>query len=495
MQLGALLVREADDIQHPLEGELTQEERRLLARIGDNLDSAFVQYGRYVGEGNGNFVRMDSAGVPVYRYVGPQNGDYQVRFSYVGDGRGQYRYVGGGEYRFVGEGKGNYSARRFLPVASTQSLGVLRLSWTPWKVWQLNGEVALSQADLNRFSSLDDEDNTGSAYQIQSRLQPLALRLGRLGLGKLQAGVTLRDQGDRFVPVSRYQEVEYSRKWDLPGDKSRGERVRELSAVYTAFPGVSLRLEGGSLRRGGSFRSTRKMLEAALKRKGLPELFYREERIGRDESVFSSRGSWIRRLGRAQVRLWRFTPRLRYEAEVKRDQRLADSTDAGFRFEDWTAGVALQVGGPLQISLERNLREDQTREPGTWQPSSHAEGLRYGLTLRRWHQLEMRLHVLNRQRTYSGDPARNRRTRLADFVLSFTPLQRAFTANVRFQMSTEQISRTEQIYFKVEDGRGMYRYDPDLREYVPDVFGDYILRTLATGEFESVNDALLNWNA
>ncbi|KAA3658601.1 MAG: hypothetical protein DWQ10_10885, partial [Calditrichaeota bacterium] len=52
-----------------------------------------------------------------------------------------------------------------------------------------------------------------------------------------------------------------------------------------------------------------------------------------------------------------------------------------------------------------------------------------------------------------------------------------------YQISNTQVGRQEQVYFKVREGEGNYRYDESLDEYIPDPFGEYVLRLLPTDEF------------
>ena len=41
---------------------------------------------------------------------------------------------------------------------------------------------------------------------------------------------------------------------------------------------------------------------------------------------------------------------------------------------------------------------------------------------------------------------------------------------------------------KVKEGLGNYRYDENLKEFVPDTDGNILLRTISTGEYIPVNN-------
>ena len=76
---------------------------------------AWVDGGRYVGEGEGEYDKIDS----IYIYRGYRKGSWKVSFEWVGEGKGNYRYnseLGGDEW--VGEGNGEWVARKkiYLPT-------------------------------------------------------------------------------------------------------------------------------------------------------------------------------------------------------------------------------------------------------------------------------------------------------------------------------------------------------------------------------------------
>jgi hypothetical protein len=490
LQMALLWVRETDDAANPIEGRLSKKDREYLAGIGDDVGSAYVDGARFVGMGKGEYIAVDSAGIRFYRFVGKGNGDYQVRFSYAGEGRGSYRYIGQGTYRYVGEGNGNYVARRYLPLPQSQSFGVLALTLNPTKRVLVSGEWALSSVDLNRFSPIGDEDNLGLAFQLQWKVMPTSLRLGPLRLGNVAAEARYRNQGRRFVPISRTTEIEYSRRWDLEDSLTAGEVVREIALRYEPVQNFRLWSELGDFKTGtGTFASSRRLLRIQLNRPSLPHLDFRRVQIRKEIPQKVFRSLWIRDLGTFRYRLWRLEPQVRYEAEEK-TTREPSGTNGGFRFADWRAGVGLQIFRPLTLAYFHTIRKDDIREGGQWMLRSRAEDDRLQLQLKRWKQLDAEVSYILRRRRYNS-PGSDRQTRLADASLRFHPWKGVLSTSWRMLLSTTRIARAEEVYLKVEPGRGAYRYDPDLKEYVPDPFGDYILRLLNTGEYEPVQDLKL----
>lgn len=493
LQYNALFVREADDPNNLLEADLNADERIILEELGDQTDSAFVESGRFVGQGKGNYVRIDSLDQQTFKFVGEGNGDYLVIFTYKGVGQGEYSYAGQGQYRFVGNGLGNYSPKRFLPVAQSQNLSSFYLQYDPNEIIGFSGEFALSQTDLNLWSSLDDKNNLGSAFQIQAQVKPRKIQFGKSSIGTVQFSGTWREKGKRFIELSRDEEVEYNRKWDLsPSSSERGEKVKELNAVYSPIQGGKIGVDWGEYNRSSLFSSKRLLTEVSFEKQKLPQIRYREENIDRSDKATQVRGDWIRRLGQIQYQVWRIRPFFRYEGEDKKDRSFADSLRTGFTFDDYSIGIGIRLAKPLELSYRQNLREDQRVSLNSLKDYSKAESQFIKLSLSRWKNLQMSFEFTDRRREFFQTDQPEKKTRLADFLAIYAPWKQALKVDVRVRMSNTQISKTEQFYFKVEEGRGNFRFDFDLNEYVPDIFGEFVLRTLATGEFEPVNDLLMN---
>jgi len=491
-KFNASLIRESDDKNNPLEIDLNDEEKQLLSQIGDQVEDAFVESGNYVGDGKGNYIQIDSLGLKIYRYVGNNLGDYQVRFSYVGDQGGDYKYIGGGRYQYQGEGKGNYTPRRYLPVAQSQNLATLYTQLNPVNSFDITSEIAISHTDQNLWSTKDDNNNVGSAYQLQTSFKPKSLLIKNRQFGSLNVTGLLRESNNKFFEITRNREVEYNRKWDISESSKRGEKVQEFSGNYSPWKGVKVQADLGSIQKGSLFKSNRNLFGINLQREKLPQISFREENISRDDNQINIKGNWKRRLGQANYQIWRFRPNFRFESEDKRDRSFADSLRTGFAFEDISAGLDFQVTKPLLFSFKQTNRDDRMVSHGKFEDNSQASSQTFSAKLSQWRNLMLSFSYTTRIREFEDSEQPEKRTRLADVNVRYTPLQRAFQSDFRLQMSTTQISKTEQIYFKVEQGRGNLRYDPDLNEYIPDPFGDYVLRTFATGEFEPVNDLLLN---
>ena len=214
-KIRASFLREADDGENPLDFPLTEENRRILEQAGDVADSAVTSGAVFVGENQGFYTVVDTGGTLHYHYVGVNEGEYDVRFSYVGEGQGSYSLQGYGVFLYEGEGKGDYDPLRYLPVAKRHQVANFASTLQIAKGVVVEGEVAVSDIDENRYSNRDDKDNVDMAYGGRFRMESQPLRLGGWNLGEIDIRSALRAVGDRFRPVGRMTEIEHGRKWGI----------------------------------------------------------------------------------------------------------------------------------------------------------------------------------------------------------------------------------------------------------------------------------------
>jgi hypothetical protein len=470
------LIREGDDQNNPLGFALTQLERDSLAAAGDGLAQRDGR--RYVGPDSGSYKRGFAQGDSIWIYVGPDSGDHEVKFSDVGEGRGDYAYRGFGNFAYVGKNQGRYAPVILLTPAIRQEVIDSRLEITPWRGVALVNEFAVSQLDRNLYSSRDDGDNTGGALLSTLRIDPQTTRLGRFSL---QA--RFRKKDSRYRDIDRADVVEFNRKWNLSNvEATTMEEMLESSATYSPLSGWNLRGGYGKLNRGLS--SGRWEAGLDFKRAKFPELQYQIENITREGVAKMTDSKWLRHRGSGVYSFWKFKPQAGYEGEDRREV-FAD-TSSGFRFNSYSAGLEAQVWSRMKLAAGFNRREDDARIRSGLIRKSTASTQNYSLSLERWKALAADLTFTHRERNFANSNLADVRADLADVRVRFAPYQRAVDTDWQYQITKTQTAKQERVYIKVRQGEGNYRFDAEQNEYFPDLFGDYVLRIFQTEDFVPV---------
>jgi hypothetical protein len=252
---------EQDSRNQPFDQELTNDQKRHLASIGDDLSQAFLSQADRVDFDPEKLLyqRLDTtvSGTiySIFRYsTNPTFANYRVYFSYVGQGKGSYTpdfgTANGRVYRWVapqnGVPQGSYEPIRRLVTPQKKQMVQAGLTRTWSDSSLISASYALSNTDLNTFSTLNSDDNIGHGLQLAlaHRFRPLANNL-QLGVGADFTNTTAA-----FRSIDRYRPVEFEHDWSIamPLDGG-GERmlgawvdVSNPQKIYSKLSAQSLSL-------------------------------------------------------------------------------------------------------------------------------------------------------------------------------------------------------------------------------------------------------------
>jgi hypothetical protein len=237
-RLEFLAVSEAD--AGPAEsGNLSEEEKNILRELGDGSIDRTVDGARYVGPGNGEYdlVSVDSLGVSIYQYSADGTGSYDVSFVNVGQGKGSYLAsadtTGKTFFAYVGPNSAEFVPARALTAPATKRVEDVRTVFS-LKGVEVTSELALSQADLNTFSSRDDGDNLGRAGLVAVKNAPARLSVAGRSLGRFSFAGNLRQVDENFITFGNLNRAFDAERWGLSDSAAAGSGERRLE-VETAY--------------------------------------------------------------------------------------------------------------------------------------------------------------------------------------------------------------------------------------------------------------------
>ncbi|MFQ5824486.1 MAG: hypothetical protein ACE5JB_10560 [bacterium] len=478
IKFGTTIIRESDDKDNPLSINLNDEFLKSLEVAGDSL--AVVPGWTFVGEDSGNYI-MDSTGVFVY--VGPESGNYNVSFSFFGENKGDYRNIGFGRFEYVGENQGSYRSFVILPKAQRHDIVGFNFDFTPASSFNIKSELAFSQFDGNLYSSKDDDDNQGTAYNIKLNFQPEKLLLRGINLGQLKFGARLRRKSPNFRDIDRTTIAEFNRRWNISSSEvTFEETIGELQGAYSPIQGFSMRGGLGRLSKTSSFQSNRWEVQTILNKKNLPKFDYFVEFIDKDDKKYSQKSSWLRQRGHADFDLKKIKPILDYEGEIRRDSQ-NDSSQTGFRFDSYTAGLEFTPWKSMSAIFRYNYRNDQDRENERFLPKSEAKTQSFTWSLKNWKAISATTSYTHRERNFADSSVQDTRTDLADLRIRYAPRKAGVRTNLYYQISNTQVAQQQEIFLQVEEGKGNFRFNEELNEFEPDPFGNFVRRIITTDEF------------
>ncbi len=246
------LYSEQDGKNGLLNGDLSADQLQLLQDIGDNVELAIIPSIDSVGFDNDQvrYLKKDTtitiAGVPVtvpeiYVFsIVPDSAIYQVRFSDVGLGNGDYVQIqttaNGRVYQWVapdsitGAPKGRFVPAQQIITPKLNQLFTLGAEYKVSKNGKVSVEGALSNSDLNRFSSIDNDDNLGYGMKVK---YDHVIPIGDSAKWAIKTGVDFEHLNKNFRPIERFRSVEFERDWNIQNQNVFSDQY--ISAARLGF--------------------------------------------------------------------------------------------------------------------------------------------------------------------------------------------------------------------------------------------------------------------
>lgn len=207
-----------DDTDAPLGFVMTDEIEEVLGNAGENPSEAFIDGGRYVGDGNGSYT-LDS--LSRYIWAGPAQGDWSVEFQRPPEGTGDYLYdSAAGGYLWAGDGLGTHLPRRYLTIPASSELMGVTLSGGMGILEEMSIHSTVSTGRGNLFNASETtREGTLSGGKVSVRLWesgPLASFSGRF-------------VSDGFNPPDDMDTDSDLRRWGLPSSWEGRDSFGEVS--------------------------------------------------------------------------------------------------------------------------------------------------------------------------------------------------------------------------------------------------------------------------
>ncbi len=512
--------READDPNQAIEqaGLINDEEKELLKKAGDNPLQAVTSGAIEVEQGKGSYVKIDTLidgqDYSYYKYIGINQGNYRVSFSYYKNG--DYRKDQLGVYRFVGIGLGNYSPVEFIPLPSSHDMFDTRINWRPLQYYHLKAEYALTRLDQNLLSSVDDDDNQGSAVSLQTGLSELPLDFNWLNMGVLTMNLDGRFIEKTYNSVDRLNRPDYQRYWNvLQAAQTKNEETSlQMNAIYKPIEYLHMDFNTGLLKKN-NFDSRRYSGSFRYQQNKIVRASGKYEYINSNYSLSQTSNDWWRYSAQVGNDVWKFSPEIMYASEKRKNK--SNDVLTGFEFEDIGARIRFIQMQYISGSVQYNQRYDRVydyEEQGKLIPQAETKTGSFTLDLENFKETTASLQIIRRKKDYTSkfenikvDTLRllyadasvqdtvwqDRSTNLAELNLIHSHWKKAAQLSMQYKISTEQTALKEKVYLDVGQGRGNLIYDKDLQEYIPDPNGNYMLFILPSGKLEPITNLETAW--
>lgn len=470
--------RDADNQNAPIEGPFTDIELDSLRAAGDDATLAAVTGVDSVGPPDNasavRYARVDSVvyGNTYEAYVfstDPAKAVYRITFSNVGVGNGMYvrdaGLVNGTVFRWVapdsatGRPRGDYAPIRVLvPPKLLQVLDVVAEYKISDKALAYS-ETAMSSNDQNRFSSIDDADNTDFANKTGIRVEGLKLS------DSLQMRVDLshRYVGQGYTNLDRVYKVEYGREWNFDDQGEHlDENVSEGIAELRYGKGLRLMGNAGIRTYGQRLFSIKQLYELESSHRWLQGK-YTFTTVSTDDKVDTVFSRWTRHNGDIHKDMWKLRPGVEIWLEDKSRVTNGLAQSGAFRFTDIKPYIKTINTEKLDLSLSYNYRREWEQADSAFREKSvaHTESMKViwspASTLNFQNTSSLRnFKVQDSKFLESG--LTNSQTLITNFQGSWYTNNRVLFSNLLYEVTSEQVAKKQVAYIEVYPGQGDYEW-------------------------------------
>jgi len=503
--------RDGDNPSAPFDTTNYQAALEVLEEAGDQ-ESVFTSGIRRVpaNSGRGRYERRDTLvfgqAYTYYRFTRDSlAANYRISFTNVGNGNGNYSLdpsVNGANF-FVWVGpdslgrlKGNFEPVRKWVLPKLLEVADLQASYDINKKISAYSETAFSRQDLNRLSSLDDDDNVDVA--LRNGLRGKQIRLA----DSLRLNFDLYHQyvGQKYTNLDRLYQAEYGRKWNFDENEFRGnENLGEASFNLDWKNRISLNAEAGLRHTGPGRTNQRQVYEILSSQPRAPQGNLKLTHLKSKNDSLGLESIWNRYEGDVFQPIWKL--KLGSEIWIEDQKNLIRDSLLGssFRFADLKPYIRSEGLEKLDLDLSFNYRRDEAIQEGEWVEKSTAYTI-YARGNWRPHptfslQPTLAYRVLQvGDSSFRSEGLEDSRVLNLNVKGRLAPPKRWVFANFLYEVNSEQLAQRELRYIRVNPGQGthiwldsLFNNDgiPDLEEFqsaVNPLVADYLQVVVPTRE-------------
>lgn len=500
LSIGFSYINETDNEDKTIDFTLSDSDKEILKNAGNDPSKAFKTGVTLAGRdtttqrGIGSYIKIDTLinqnNYTIYRFApNDSNAIYNVSFSYVGSGKGDYVSKSTYQYEFVGINQGSYAPIIYLPVPTAYQLADFTLDYSPAKdkSFTINLESAYSNLNKNKFSEINSSDG-GVALFGTIGINKNDVNLLGINFKSIDLKYKQRVINKTFNSLDRINTVEFNRNFDVQDTSVSTEDYKE--ALMNLGIGNYLKIGGnyGQLKRGDYFDSKRTSASIEfnnpalpLDTVSLPKLKYTFENISSSNTDYNISGNWMKHFAFLGYRKFFGEKKLsntflefvfQYNGENRKNKVLGLTGDSlrseSFAFDELTPKIALNNFLDLNLFAEFNYRNDDNVLKGDFYNLSKLYTQKYGFSYAGLNWFSSSFSLSIQKRKYSeiarNDGNADVKTVLVDSRVRISPLKSAVQTDLLYNISSERTAKIQKLFVLVPVGQGNYIYLGDLNQ-------------------------------
>jgi hypothetical protein len=450
--LAAGVYSEADDKSENLVYALSDNDISYLSSVSAESSAVWLDGVKYVGQGNGDYSLVSNH----YVYTGLDSGNYNVQFSYLGTGQGNYDYdnsISG--FRYVGDGMGKYIPKIRIQLPEQKRIYNSYINYQTGFGLNMNLDGYFSQTYHNLFSN--SASKNGFSYMLNS-----AYNKERIKLSYLRTQLS-----SKFIFPGTYNIIDFSYRWAGINQESLKNRD-ELDLITQPFN--FLKVFGGAGWISSWSNNSRKRFYFG------GEILRNYDNTWVNYNIEYYPDLLTRYSASLTPQYKTFLPRLDlfWNKEENNNQQYI------------TPSLQVKIGEGFDLDLSADFKEvDNTSKKSN-----------------QIYKIETNFNKTNYTLNGAIGYTRNRLNNIqtnADFFGNLTSqisIIQGLNLSIDFLEQQSQAQTTEINYVWVGLGQGQYKRNPETGQYYFDPKGDYIQELIPSGNFinSKTRNLQTNWS-
>lgn len=480
VRVRAAYFSEQDDKEQPFQQTLNDAERKVLAEAGNNPLKAVVGGEAKVSSFSGSKIlyrKIDTLGaLGVYVFAplaGTDTVFYEVKFSFVGNGKGNYVQATSGAngrvYAFVpplaGVLQGNYEPVILLVAPVQKSMLNLGVDIARKEGLTFSVDVSRSYTDRNTFSTFDKQNNEGFGARL------LLFTKQKLGAAlELNSSLQYETVDRNFRYVERYRGVEFDRNWNRllvntsAGDTGYSEHILTAKTELSKNKSFNLGYQLSYYDRNNAFSGWQHFVSGRLSgRYGFMNATTELLTIS-DNSLqaFAAANSSRKITLNPGIFIKRHVLGITYGYEQSGFRNKVDSLLGGsFMYHQASTYLTNNDSGAFKYRMEVGMRKDFNPVGRDFAEATLAQTTSLGTewTQRNFNRLNVNVTFRQFDLLQAGTPSlQPERTLLTRVEYDYSLLKRVLTANTYYQLGSGNELKRDFSFVEVPVGQGIYMW-------------------------------------
>jgi len=443
---------EQDSKNQPLQQDLDDSQKQTLASVGDSLNQALVPNVDSVGFDNDivlyakrdTVVGLDTFEIYVYS-TNPDSAFYRLGFSYVGDNNGNYNQItssaNGKVFQWTapvgGVPQGGYEPVVLLVTPKKKQVvtagGITQITSTT----KADFEIAVSNNDINTFSSKHSEDNIGLALKM-GILQEIPFK--DTSNVKLFTSARYQLINKYFDPVERFRSVEFERDWNLTtSNEDEHEHLVNVSVDFLRKNLGAVKLRTDMMNRENGYNAIKNGLDTRFEKKGFI-LDIDGSLLNSDDNINET--FFLRHQASLAKELPFITIGVREDQEYNEWKKIANDSLLGnsFSFYRWEVFVNNADTAKNKLFASYKNRKDYMPYNNKLKYTTLGEDISAG-----FHLMKNPNNTLKNTFTY-------RKLTIEDTSLTTNKAENSLTGRIEYQLRLFKTAITTSTYYEIGSG-------------------------------------------